>query len=99
MKLEGEIVDLGLVCDNWKELIVHLRNTWYKKWIFGGEIENKTRKPLSLFPSAKKGRMISKRCPIVKPRLVMTPGHSNTISKKTSNFNEQISVASVDRRS
>ena len=41
MKLEGEIVDLGLVCDNWKELILPLRNTWYKKWIFGGEIKTK----------------------------------------------------------
>ena len=39
MKLEGEIVNLGLVCDNWKELIVHLRYTWYKKLIFWGEIE------------------------------------------------------------
>ena len=83
MKLKGEIVNLGLVCDNRKELIVHLRSIWYKKWIFGGEFEKKTQKPLSLFPSAKKGRMISKRCPIVTPRLVMTPGHSNTISKKT----------------
>ena len=48
MKLEGEIVNLGLVCDNWKELIVHLRNTWYKKWIFWGEIEQNSKTFVSL---------------------------------------------------
>ena len=41
-------------------------NIWRRDW-------TKLKKPLSLFPSAKKGKMISKRCPIVTPRLVRTP--------------------------